>query len=100
MSRACKDLDADAENVTGRRIVELQTSLALVHGTSAAAVLENFTPDQYGREPFRHPALDRLQGLTEQSKSMIVDKRRIAQLAGKYGLDGVLRWKPKRVGSW
>jgi len=79
----------------GRRIFELQTSLALVHEVSANAITP--TPDQYGREPFSHPALQGLNGLTENTKAMVTEKRRLSQLAERYGLDGVLRWKPKTV---
>jgi len=79
----------------GRRIVELQSSLALVHG--AAANNSAPMPDQYGREPFSHPALQGLDGLTETAKLKTLEKRRLSQLAERYGLDGVLRWKPQRV---
>lgn len=81
----------------GRRIIELQTSLALIHGASADTFTP--TPDQYGREPFSHPALQGLDGLTENAKSIVTEKRRLSQLAERYGLDDVLRWKPKRVGA-
>ncbi|MCJ1453955.1 hypothetical protein MMC28_004305 [Mycoblastus sanguinarius] len=79
----------------GRRIVELQTSLALVHGYSAAPTPQH--EDKHGREPFTNLALEGLSGLTEQSKGATIEKRRMAQLAEKYGLDNVLRWKPKRM---
>jgi len=81
----------------GRRIVELQTSLALLHGASATDIPT--TQDQYGREPFQHPALQGVNGLTAQAKAMTLEKHRMAKLAERYGLDGVIRWKPKRV-SW
>lgn len=77
--------------------MELQTSLALFHGSSAAPFPD--TQDHYGREPFRHPALDGLAGVSEESKYQILNKTRTAQLAEKYGLDSVVRWKPKRVCS-
>ncbi len=53
--------------------------------------------DQYGREPFQHPALEGLEGITEHGKATILDKRRVGGLAERYGLDAVVRWKPKRV---
>lgn len=55
------------------------------------------TPDKYGRMPFTHPALDGLGGLTEKAKDMVTEKKSMAQLAGKYGLEQALRWKPKKV---
>ncbi len=79
----------------GRRIVELQTSLALVHRASADGYAP--TPDQYGREPFSHQALQGLEGLTENAKFMVMEKRRLSRLGERYGIDGVLRWKPRRV---
>lgn len=61
------------------------------------AIPEVTTLDQWGREPFKHPVLEGLAGLTRQKKDGMLDKRRMAQLARKYGLVGVLRWKPKEV---
>ena len=80
---------------TGRRIVELQASLALVHGASSTD--QSAAVDSYGREPFRHAALDGINGLSEHTKFKVTEKRRMAQLAERYGLDSVARWKPKRV---
>ena len=54
-------------------------------------------PDNYGRVPLSHPALDGLGGLTEKAKGIVLEKKRIAQLAGKFGLPEVVRWKPKKV---
>lgn len=55
-------------------------------------------PDEFGREPFKHPALTGLAGLTKEKKMIVLNKKRVAQLANKYGLTEVLRWKPKKVG--
>lgn len=79
----------------GKRIVELQTSLALVHKASATSSPP--IADEFGRQPFIHPALQGLDGLTENAKAMVPKKERLAQLGERYGLDGVLRWKPRRV---
>lgn len=85
----------------GRRIVELQTSQALINSPQ-----ENEWPkqrdgkpkrDEFGREPFLHPALNGLQGLTDEAEGTILSKIRLSQLAERYGLDKVTRWKPKRV---
>ena len=77
--------------------MELETSLALLHGSSVTPFPE--MQDQYRREPFRHPALEGLAGVSAESKDQVLNRTRTAQLAKKYGLDSVLRWKPKRVCS-
>ncbi|KAL9631048.1 MAG: hypothetical protein Q9164_006101 [Protoblastenia rupestris] len=79
----------------GRRIVELQTSLALVHGSSIEPT--HVPQDAYGREPFKHSALQGLDTLTEENRSISTNKKRIAQLGERYGLDTVMRWKPRKA---
>ncbi|KAK0510534.1 hypothetical protein JMJ35_006966 [Cladonia borealis] len=79
----------------GKRIVDLQTSLALLQNPSTRQIPP--MQDQYGREPFRHPALEGLEGITEHGKATILDKHRVGGLAEHYGLDAVVRWKPKRM---
>lgn len=80
----------------GRRIISLQTSLALI-SSPGSGTLEAAQPDPYRREPFRHPALDGLSGLTHDTKDSVLSKQRLSNLAKRYGLDGVTRWKPKQV---
>ncbi|KAL8806859.1 MAG: hypothetical protein Q9200_004896 [Gallowayella weberi] len=80
---------------TGKRIVELQASLHIL--ASSTTTPEPARVDPLGREPFKHPALEGLAGLTQQRKQAILDRRRTSQLADKYGLANVLRWKPKLV---
>ncbi|KAF2125549.1 hypothetical protein P153DRAFT_348834 [Dothidotthia symphoricarpi CBS 119687] len=85
----------------GRRIVELQTSQALINSPQ-----ENQWPcnregeaalDEFGRKPFLHPALNGLQGLSDEAESLVLNKERLAGIAERYGLDKVTRWKPKRA---
>lgn len=87
----------------GRRIVELQTSQALISSPQ-----ENQWPrdsnglpmnDEFGRKPYLHPALNGVQGLTAEAESLVLSKERLAQIAERYNLDKVTRWKPKRVCS-
>lgn len=85
----------DRLNFLGKRIVELQTSLNLFHSSSAIPFPE--TKDKYGREPFRHPALDGLAGVSLETRHQILNMDRLAQLGEKYELDTVIRWKPKRA---
>ncbi|KAF2827043.1 hypothetical protein CC86DRAFT_322902 [Ophiobolus disseminans] len=85
----------------GRRVVELQTSQALINSPQETQWPRDQNgqpmPDQFGRKPFLHPALSGLQGLTDEAESLVLDKTRLAQLAERYGLDKVTRWKPKRA---
>ncbi|KNG47778.1 rnase iii domain protein [Stemphylium lycopersici] len=85
----------------GRRIVELQTSQALISSPQ-----ENQWPrdsnglpmnDEFGRKPYLHPALNGVQGLTAEAESLVLSKERLAQIAERYNLDKVTRWKPKRA---
>ncbi|KAL9128769.1 MAG: hypothetical protein Q9217_002618 [Psora testacea] len=88
-------LDQVYEKVLGKRIVELQTTLALVHGSSRRPI--HIPADAYDREPFKHPALQGLDSLTDHNKAISTDRERIAQLGERYGLDSVLRWKPRKA---
>ncbi|KAB8360793.1 hypothetical protein FH972_024527 [Carpinus fangiana] len=80
----------------GKRIVELQTSLALIDapkvtGASSAAV------DSFARTPYRHPSLSNIESMRKDTKSELLSKVRLSQLANRYGLADVIRWKPKQV---
>ncbi|EUC40543.1 hypothetical protein COCMIDRAFT_30530 [Bipolaris oryzae ATCC 44560] len=85
----------------GRRIVELQTSQALINSPQEDQWSRdsNGVPmnDEFGRKPYLHPALNGLQGLTNEAESLVLNKSRLAPIAEKYGLDKVTRWKPKRA---
>lgn len=85
----------------GRRIVQLQTSQALINSPQESQWPRDDKglpmPDEFGRRPFLHPALSGLQGLSEDAMGQVLDKTRLAQLAQRYGLDRVTRWLPKRV---
>ncbi|KAL8960351.1 MAG: hypothetical protein Q9193_002933 [Seirophora villosa] len=62
---------------------------------ASTAIPEPTGVDQWGREPFEDRALAGLAGLTMERKRAVLDKKRMAQLAKKYGMIPVLRWKPK-----
>ncbi len=79
----------------GKRILELQLSLALMNGAIANPITP--PPDPYGRVPFQHPALEGLEALTRGSKRVLDLGKELPQLAYKYELDSVIRWKPKQV---
>jgi large subunit ribosomal protein L15 len=85
----------------GRRIVELQTTEALINSPQQhqwpkdpKGVPIN---DEYGRKPYLHPALDGLQGLTDEAESLVLSKSRLAPIAERYHLHKVTRWTPKRA---
>ncbi|KAF1812290.1 hypothetical protein P152DRAFT_371938, partial [Eremomyces bilateralis CBS 781.70] len=75
----------------GKRIADLQTSLALLQPSHAVTPI----PDPYGRTPFTHPALDQLDNLSPARKLEILSPTRIAPLAETYGLNHVVRWTPR-----
>lgn len=82
----------------GKRIVDLQTSLALLNGpTGSGSASTAVEEDIYGRIPFQHPSLANLESVTSRSKEQLLDKRRLAQLAERYGLNKVIRWKPRQI---
>ena len=63
-------------------------------------------PDVYGRVPFQHPALDGLRNLgdddggnSEQTNDprYLGGKKQLVDLADRYRLLSVVRWKPKNV---
>lgn len=85
----------------GRRIVDLQTSQALINAPQEKEWPRDNKgiplPDNYGRKPYLHPALAGLQGLTEEAQGAVLSKARLSQIAEGYGLDKVTRWKPKRA---
>ncbi|GAQ09461.1 hypothetical protein ALT_6782 [Aspergillus lentulus] len=78
----------------GKRIVQLQASLALVQNPGNAS--SSTTPDSFGREPFAHPALEGLKNLSPSTKSFLTSKPKLAELAQKYELQKVLRWSPRK----
>lgn len=42
-----------------------------------------------------HPTLIGLESLTPFARATVLERTRIAKLAQSYGLDGVMRWKPR-----
>ncbi|KAJ6107152.1 hypothetical protein N7523_008475 [Penicillium sp. IBT 18751x] len=79
----------------GKRIVQLQASLALVQDP-ATANASAAAEDEHGRVPFSHPALDGLKNLSASTKSFLTDRAKLAELAQKYEMQKVLRWSPRK----
>lgn len=83
--------------VLGKRIVQLQTSLALAQSTGTASSAPK--TDQFGRVPFAHPSLEGLGSLSTSTKSFLTDRTKMAELARKYDMQKVVRWEPRKVGG-
>ncbi|KAE8349290.1 RNase III domain protein [Aspergillus coremiiformis] len=81
----------------GKRIVQLQASLALVQNPGNTKTTA--TPDSFHRVPFSHPALDGLNNLSPETKDFLTNKLKLAELARKYEMEKVLRWSPRRPGN-
>ncbi|KAJ5482617.1 hypothetical protein N7475_001429, partial [Penicillium sp. IBT 31633x] len=79
----------------GKRIVQLQASLALAQGVPSAGAAPQKT-DEFGRVPFTHPALDGLNNLSGDTKKILTERSKLAELANKYELQKVLRWSPRK----
>ena len=47
-------------------------------------------------EVFQHPALEGLENVTQFAKDSVLERSRLAKLAVGYGVDRVVRWKPKK----
>ena len=81
---------------TGRRIVELQTSIALISSSTARHILQPEAAHA-AEATLADPALQGLEKLTEKTKKYSLDSQRIARLGEDYGLTDVVRWKPRKV---
>lgn len=46
---------------------------------------------------FSHPALHGLENITPFARQQTLNKTRLAKLAHMYGVDKVMRWKPKKA---
>jgi large subunit ribosomal protein L15 len=60
----------------------------------------NTNPVEYdsdGRTPFSDPKLKGLENLTETAKASLLHHHRLGKLGETYGLEQVIRWKPKIV---
>ncbi|KAJ5796926.1 uncharacterized protein N7518_005466 [Penicillium psychrosexuale] len=77
----------------GKRIVQLQASLALAQDAPYTGAAPK--KDEYGRVPFTHPALDGLNNLSGETKKILTERSKLAELANKYELQKVLRWSPR-----
>lgn len=75
----------------GKRILEFQTSLALLNSPSTPATRVN------SQHVFKHPALEGVENISTLSRHNVLAPSRLAQLAMSYGVDKVIRWKPRKT---
>ena len=76
----------------GKRILDLQTSIALLNSTP----LPTSTPNPPSPTS-AHPSLHGLENITPFARTQALSKTRLARLAHTYGMDKVVRWKPKKA---
>nr|POE65638.1 hypothetical protein CFP56_58744 [Quercus suber] len=75
----------------GKRIVDLQTSLALLR---APATVRETPPASH---VFQHAALEKIENMSPDARSTVLNKARLANLAARYDIGKVMRWKPKKT---
>lgn len=74
----------------GKRLVDMHLTTALLHQPQLA-----HRPPP-AKDGFQHQALEGLENVTLFAKESVLDRRRLAKLAVSYGVDRVVRWKPKK----
>lgn len=77
----------------GKRIVDLQTSIALLNAPPTPRAI----PPK--NQVFRHAALEGLENITAFARTNVLEKTRLARLASSYGVEKAVRWKPKKSDS-
>ncbi|KAH0337334.1 RNase III domain protein, partial [Aureobasidium melanogenum] len=82
----------------GKRLCDVQCSLALIEQPSQIPTYTKPDPEATGKyKQYRHPAMRGVDNVSEFAKNKTLDKQRLASLARQYGLDAVVRWKPRNV---
>jgi hypothetical protein len=84
------------DETTGKRILELQVSLALLSTGKGSKTLPGYA-DPLGRVPFQHPALDGAEALMGTATGYYLHHKQISVLAESYGIPELVRWWPYRV---
>lgn len=81
----------------GKTLCNVQCSLALIEQPSRPEDVNHFERSRVQHQQFAHPAMRGVHNVSEFSKNKTLDKERLASLARRYGLDAVVRWKPRNV---
>ena len=84
-------------NLAGRRILELQTSLALLSMPRPTQATQEVDASGLIDDMFKQTAFEGLDNVTDHAKAMILNRQRLYNLACEYKLREVTRWKPKKV---
>ena len=80
---------------TGKRIVELQMTLALL-GRATKDVFK-VPEDPHGREAFQHPSTEGIEVLNGGARAHLLHHMQISALGQRHGLGDVVRWNPRKV---
>ncbi|KAH9219367.1 ribonuclease-III-like-domain-containing protein [Leptodontidium sp. 2 PMI_412] len=80
----------------GRRILNLQTNIALLQSPIANQTHSSSDASD-DRLPFAHPSLQGLSNLTNAPISEILTKERLGPLATQMGMRDIMRWTPRNV---
>ena len=83
-----------SNDAAGRRILNLQTTLALLHSPVATKTQSFPNSEDVGT----HPALEGLANLSNVPLGEILTKPRLARLATQMGMREIIRWEPRLVG--
>ncbi|KAK0614486.1 ribonuclease-III-like-domain-containing protein [Immersiella caudata] len=78
----------------GRQILALEATRSILIAPKESLPTVKIT-DDFGREPFDHPALANIDKLNARQPQDIVHKDKLAKLAREIGLPQVIRWKPR-----
>ncbi|TVY34803.1 hypothetical protein LSUB1_G005662 [Lachnellula subtilissima] len=81
----------------GRRILTLQTNLALLNSPTIATRTHAGDSPSDDRTPFSHPALEGLENLSSAPVGEILTKEKLSALATQVGMREVMRWQPRLV---
>ncbi|TVY21157.1 hypothetical protein LARI1_G001472 [Lachnellula arida] len=81
----------------GRRILTLQTNLALLNSPTTATRTHAGGNPSDDRIPFYHPALEGIENLSSAPVGEILTKERLSALATQVGMREVMRWQPRLV---
>jgi len=81
----------------GKRIVDLETSVALLSAPTATSLTGKTLPTRQTYPGFRHPALQGLENVTTSIKSQVLSPMRLALVASAAGIESVARWKPRQT---
>ncbi|TVY42236.1 hypothetical protein LOCC1_G004768 [Lachnellula occidentalis] len=83
----------------GRRILTLQTNLALLNSPTTATRTHAGGNPSDDRIPFSHPALEGLENLSTAPVGEILTKERLGALATQVGMRDIMRWQPRMVNA-